>query len=105
MTEGGDGLKTIRRHWPTTTVRGDYQGLCDYCGVQWRRSQLIRDASGKLACPDDQAGLDEVTLTEANAAAAGQNRQISVFNDGANYDNDDGLDDPPQRTTAADIGS
>lgn len=39
------------------------------------RSQLVRDASGNLACPDDVAGLDVVTLSEGNAEAA-TNRQI-----------------------------
>jgi hypothetical protein len=41
--------------------------LCSYCGVQWRRSQLRRDASGNLACPDEGPGLDVVSLSEGNA--------------------------------------
>src|SRR5690348_15913111 len=41
--------------------------LCSYCGVAWHRSKLVRDASGNLACPDDAAGLDVVSLSEGNA--------------------------------------
>ena len=41
--------------------------LCSYCGVQWFRSQLTRDASQNLACPDCAPGLDIVSLTEGNA--------------------------------------
>ncbi len=41
--------------------------MCSYCGVQWRRSQLRRDAAGNLACPDDAPGLDVVSLSEGNA--------------------------------------
>jgi hypothetical protein len=31
------------------------------------RSNLVRDGSGLLACPDDQAGLDTLTLDKLNA--------------------------------------
>jgi hypothetical protein len=41
--------------------------MCSYCGVQWRRSQLHRDRSENLACPDCAPGLDVVSLSEGNA--------------------------------------
>lgn len=43
--------------------------MCSYCGVAYYRSELRRDASGNLACPEDQRGRDSVTLNEGNAAA------------------------------------
>lgn len=49
---------------------GDSTAHCSYCGVRWLRSELVRDASGRFACPDDVKGRDEVTLDQANAAAA-----------------------------------
>lgn len=78
-------MRTIGRKW--TGSRGDYQAMCDYCGVQWRRDQLRRDASGKLACPDDQRGRDEVTLSNLNAART--TRRLDRRNDGgAGWDHD-----------------
>lgn len=45
----------------------DRVALCSYCGVAWLRSELTRDPSGNLACPDDAPGLDILSLTEGNA--------------------------------------
>jgi hypothetical protein len=44
--------------------------MCDYCGVYWYRSKMRLDAAGYLACPDDQKGLDVVSLARGNAASA-----------------------------------
>jgi hypothetical protein len=43
---------------------------CDYCGIKWYRSECRVDASGFLACPDDQDGRDQVTCDRQNQAAA-----------------------------------
>jgi hypothetical protein len=79
--------------------------FCDYCGVKWRRSQCTRDASGRLACPDDRKGKDELTLSEENAAAAAQLRRSEVHEDGgrsnssANSLTQDAVNGDWQRTT------
>lgn len=57
-------MRTIGKHWPSSVPRGDHPWLCDYCGVKWRRSQLRRDGSGLLACPDD-LGPDRVAFARA----------------------------------------
>lgn len=67
--------RTITKHRPQSSPRGDVCGLCSYCGVEWYRSQLRRDRSGNLACPDEGDGLDVVALSEGNAEAA-SNRRI-----------------------------
>jgi hypothetical protein len=77
------------KHRPSDSPRGDTQRACSYCGVYWLRSKLRRDAAGLLACPDDQDGLDAVTLTEGNAALSG-NRQLGNY-----IDESDGNIDPP----------
>lgn len=44
--------------------------MCDVCGVEWLHSDLVRDASGILRCPDDRAGRDAVTIAEIEAGMA-----------------------------------
>jgi len=63
--------------------------MCDVCGVQWRRSQLIRKADGTLCCPDDAPGRDLVTLAEGNAMAADSRKYGNTTRDGANWDHDE----------------
>jgi hypothetical protein len=53
---------------------GERRVVCDYCGITWYRSACRRDASGFLACPDDQSGRDTATLDRLNAQAAAQVR-------------------------------
>jgi hypothetical protein len=79
-------VKTISKHWPRNAPRGDRPAICGYCGVQWRRSQLRRDRSGLLACPDDRKGLDVVSLAEGNARLARRRRPATGPDDG-HYDN------------------
>lgn len=67
--------RTITHKRSHRSPPGDTVRLCSYCGIAWYRSQLRRDASGNLACPDDQKGRDVVTLNEGNAAALA-NRQL-----------------------------
>lgn len=63
-------MPTIGRHRPQSSPRGDYPCLCDYCGVPHYRSELVKDGAGRLKCPDEGDGLDEVTLQGIEAAAA-----------------------------------
>lgn len=46
--------------------------MCDYCSINYYRSTMVRDASGRLACTDGDChtGADAVTLERENAAAA-----------------------------------
>lgn len=62
-------MRTIGRHWHTDRAQGDRPAMCDYCGALFPRSELRQDAAGKLYCSMD-AGVDEVTLTQANAMGA-----------------------------------
>lgn len=68
-------MRTISRHRPRSSPSGDVVCLCTYCGVAWYRSQLTRDAANNLACPDDAAGLDDVTLSLGNAENASQHKR------------------------------
>lgn len=68
------GRKRSHRSPPGDTVR-----LCSYCGIAWYRSQLRRDASGNLACPDDQRGLDVVTLSEGNISGLAERRDLGSY--------------------------
>lgn len=65
---------TIRQKRSSKSPPGDVIRCCSYCGIPWYRSQLVRDASGNLACPDDQRGRDVVTLDEENLAWAASRR-------------------------------
>lgn len=64
------GRLTMPRKYPLPAPGGERRVFCDYCGIKWYRSEMKRDASGRLACPDDQSGRDAVTLDRANARAA-----------------------------------
>jgi len=50
--------------------------MCSYCGVVWRMSRMMEDAAGNFVCPDEGAGLDMVTLSEAEADAAASHDPI-----------------------------
>jgi hypothetical protein len=50
--------------------RGERRIICDYCGMTWYRSSMVKDPSGYWACPDDQDGRDGVTLNRLNQQAA-----------------------------------
>lgn len=63
-------MLTVGRKRPDSSPYGDTQGICGYCGANWYVSQMRKDRSGIWACPNDQGGRDEVTLSEANARAA-----------------------------------
>src|SRR6187549_4299774 len=71
-------MRTITRHRPLKSPPGDTACLCSYCGVLFYRSEMFRDASGNLCCPDDAGGLDAVTLSMGNAEAA-SNRRLGRY--------------------------
>lgn len=63
-------MRTIGRHLGRRRTNGDYQAACDYCGADWHRSKMVRDAAGLLACPDDKAGKCGPLLDMLNAENA-----------------------------------
>jgi len=64
-----------RNYSPLPGPAGERRVSCDYCGSKWYRSELVRDASGHLACPDDQDGRDVATLDRINAQNAARAAQ------------------------------
>lgn len=58
---------TMPRRYQGPAPAGERRAECAYCGLTWYRSSMIRDPAGRLACPDDQDGRDEVTLARLNA--------------------------------------
>lgn len=95
-------MRTIGRKWPKDW-RGSYAAHCDYCGVRWPRCKLVRDGASRLACPDDQAGRDEVTLNEENAQGAAEASYHEGDHDGGSYFRVDTTEEAVQRTTREDI--
>lgn len=77
-------MRSLPRNW-RDTPRGDFECLCEICGVAWQRSRLTRKADGLLWCADCGVGCrDAVTLSRLNAAA-----KRSVYQrrpDGGNID-------------------
>jgi len=69
-------MRTISYKRSHRSPPGDCIRACSYCGVPWYRSQLTRDASGNLACPDELPGRDVVTLNEGNLAWYSSRRQL-----------------------------
>jgi len=63
-------MKTIGRHIRQPHVPGDFEAVCDICGATWLRSDLRKDGTGQLRCPDDQGERDRVTIAKANASIA-----------------------------------
>lgn len=94
---------TVGKRWPRSAPRGDSQAICSYCGVQWRRSQLVRDSEGLLVCPDEGTGRDQSELARLNAASSSAYASSRVSSSAAKIDTDDGSVTPIQRTTAEDI--
>lgn len=83
--------------------RGDRAAHCDYCGVRWYRSQLVRDRAGLLACPDDRRGKDVATLSEENAQGAKEYGRKHYALEQGSYFVTDGTATPVQRMTRDDI--
>lgn len=94
---------TVGKKWPRSRPRGDTQALCDYCGVQWFRSQLSRDGVGLLVCPDEGGGRSTSELSQLNAAAAGDLAARRLQPMTSRIDTDDGSVTPVHRTTIEDV--
>lgn len=63
-------MRTIGRRY--SGKRRNYADVCDYCDVRWHRDELRLDASGRLACPDEQdGGRTEMELQLLMAENAG----------------------------------
>lgn len=73
-------MRTIPGRLPSDAPLGDRRAICSYCGVAWMRSQLRKDGSGNLVCPDEGDGLDKTTLARANARDALTIKRHTVHN-------------------------
>jgi hypothetical protein len=60
---------TKPRHYPSPAPPGEYSIACDWCGMEWYRSDLVRLPDGTLACPDDVDGRTAWELDRANQQA------------------------------------
>lgn len=72
-------MRTISRHLPRSR-RGDNVATCSYCGATWYRGQMVRDADGNYACPDDAPGLVKTELDRENEAMASRRKRPQVDN-------------------------
>lgn len=63
-------MRTIPRNISRPVMAGERRVTCDLCGMQWMRSDCIRDMDGFIRCPDDQDGLSNVELARENASGA-----------------------------------
>lgn len=96
-------MRTIPRRLNRNDHQGDYRCLCDYCGITWMRSELVRDGSGLLRCPDE-TGRDAVTLDRLNAQHSLQRRPVRRKDGGGTDPTSSGdgtLPDPTLVTTLA----
>jgi len=86
-------MRTIGRHRPRSSPKGDYVTFCGHCGTAYYRSQLYLDEAGILVCPDEGEGLDIVALEDANQS------MMRVWERSEH----DSPDDPPNTDTAPDM--
>jgi hypothetical protein len=77
-------MRSINRHRPADSPRGDTQATCDLCGQRFYRSELRRNRAGWLVCREDQEERDPVTLSEIIARNA-YHRPAVPPNGGGNY--------------------
>lgn len=68
--------KTIGRHHPASSPRGETVAVCAYCGVHWHRSKLKVDEAGNLYCPDEGQGRDVVALSRENQERARKRNRL-----------------------------
>lgn len=81
---------TIGRHRPRKSPRGDYETMCDICGIGYLRSQLRRRDDNLLVCKDDE-GRSPTELDRGNAQCGNTAQARPVPAGGGNFDH---LDDP-----------
>lgn len=85
---------TVGKRWPKSAPYGDIVVMCDICGVNYRRSQLIKRADGFWACTgpgtdNDASELSAVALDQANAAMTP--RGIHGSEEGGSYSKPDSV--------------
>ncbi len=97
---------------PTFPEKGDYTGRCDDCGFPYLRRDLTRGSDGKLRCPVDAPGRNELELAQESAMLVAQDaaRRDTTPADGAapmlNADGSVSVSDyqgPMRRFTEADV--
>ncbi len=84
--------RTIGTKRPRNSPIGDYETLCDLCGIAYLRSALVRDEQQLLKCRDCWSERCEVELNRLNALAGRQPTRSGQPRDGGNWDH---LYDPP----------
>lgn len=85
--------RTIGRHRPKKSPIGDYETLCDLCGIAYLRSDLTKDQyEGRLRCRDCVSERSPMELDQGNALAATRPGRRGILKDGGNWDH---LYDPP----------
>lgn len=57
----------MARTIPLVPQKGDYLGACDDCGLPYLRRDLFRGSDGKLRCPVDAPGRNELELAQESA--------------------------------------
>jgi hypothetical protein len=60
----------MARTIPRTPRKGDYLSRCDDCGLPYLRRDLRRGSDGKLRCPVDAPGRNEMELARISAEDA-----------------------------------
>ena len=77
--------------------RGEFVAMCDQCGANYYRSQLVEKPGGALLCQgpgtlNDAKGKDEYELSMGNAEGAQQSAlNIAVGRRSGGYDFDEGI--------------
>lgn len=52
---------------PNRPQKGDFLSRCDDCGLPYLRRDLVRGSDGKLRCPVDAPGRNELELARESA--------------------------------------
>jgi hypothetical protein len=57
----------MSRTIPLVPTKGDYLSVCHDCGFPYLRRDLVRGSDGKLRCPVDAPGRNELELAQESA--------------------------------------
>lgn len=66
--------RTVPQHTVHGHVRGDYVAVCQDCGSEYLRRDIVRKRDGLYYCPDCAQGKDQVTLNDEIAVCAARPR-------------------------------
>jgi len=86
-------MRTIGYRRPRNSPRGDFETMCDICGVAYLRSRLRRRDDGMLYCRDCDGGLTRVGIANAVKSQVSGRRWTTGVTDGGNFDHQ--ADPPP----------